>query len=253
MFSTNFSGRSWLRAISSPLSGCGIVVGGQHQHRADGVVGLGGELHTRHCRTPAGCLQAASAMACALASNRAAPWRSDVNSGLEGVVATETTIALVDGQAGRLLYRGYEIGDLAAHGSYDRVVGLLLDGEWPSATRCCRPVEPDSRRCWVRCARCPPRAPRWTRCAPAFSAFGAERRMDWPPTRRPGPRADRAGPRRGRRLRAAARRQGAGRRRRAAPTWASPAGCCTRSRASSPTPPGRGRWTPTSRSAPSTA
>jgi citrate synthase len=32
---------------------------------------------------------------------------SDVNSGLEGVVAAETTISLVDGQAGRLLYRGY--------------------------------------------------------------------------------------------------------------------------------------------------
>src|SRR4051794_41864013 len=57
---------------------------------------------------------------------------SDVNSGLEGVVAAETTISLVDGQAGRLLYRGYEIGDLAAHGSYHRVVGLLLDGEWPA-------------------------------------------------------------------------------------------------------------------------
>src|SRR4051794_41940902 len=56
----------------------------------------------------------------------------EVNSGLEGVVAAETTISLVDGQAGRLLYRGYEIGDLAAHGSYDRVVGLLLDGEWPA-------------------------------------------------------------------------------------------------------------------------
>ena len=56
----------------------------------------------------------------------------EVNSGLEGVLAAETTISLVDGQAGRLLYRGYEIGDLAAHGSYDRVVGLLLDGEWPA-------------------------------------------------------------------------------------------------------------------------
>ena len=51
-----------------------------------------------------------------------------VSSGLEGVIAAETSISLVDGQAGRLLYRGYEIGDLAEHGSYDRVVGLLLDG-----------------------------------------------------------------------------------------------------------------------------
>ena len=39
-----------------------------------------------------------------------------VSSGLEGVIAAETSISLVDGQAGRLLYRGYEIGDLAEHG-----------------------------------------------------------------------------------------------------------------------------------------
>ena len=64
-----------------------------------------------------------------------------VSSGLEGVIAAETSISLVDGQAGRLLYRGYEIGDLAEHGSYDRVVGLLLDGDWPSADEVLPPVE----------------------------------------------------------------------------------------------------------------
>ena len=32
---------------------------------------------------------------------------SEVNSGLEGVVAAEATLSLVDGQTGRLLYRGY--------------------------------------------------------------------------------------------------------------------------------------------------
>ena len=57
---------------------------------------------------------------------------ADVNSGLEGVLAAETTISLVDGSAGRLLYRGYEIGDLAAHGTFDSVTALLLDGEWPT-------------------------------------------------------------------------------------------------------------------------
>ena len=49
------------------------------------------------------------------------------------------------------------------------------------ATRCCR-RRSSRRRCWPRCAGCPPRAPRWMLCARAFSAFGAERRMDWPPT-----------------------------------------------------------------------
>src|SRR3954465_5407086 len=110
---------------------------------------------------------------------------SDVNSGLEGVVAAETSISLVDGQAGRLLYRGYEIGDLAAHGSYDRVVGLLLDGEWPESSA---PLETAILSPSVLGAlRALP-----TSCAPldalrtGFSAFGAERRMDWPPPARPG-------------------------------------------------------------------
>jgi len=57
---------------------------------------------------------------------------ADVNPGLEGVLAAETTISLVDGSAGRLLYRGYEIGDLASHGTFDSVTALLLDGEWPA-------------------------------------------------------------------------------------------------------------------------
>src|SRR6476469_2987052 len=106
---------------------------------------------------------------------------SDVNSGLEGVVAAETTISLVDGQAGRLLYRGYEIGDLAAHGSYDRVVGLLLDGEWPSSDEVL-PAAPLSETVLAALRGLP------TSCAPldalrtAVSAFGAERRMGWPPT-----------------------------------------------------------------------
>src|SRR6476661_281273 len=106
---------------------------------------------------------------------------SDVNSGLEGVIAAETTISLVDGQAGRLLYRGYEIGDLAAHGSYDRVVGLLLDGDWPLRDEVLPPAELSPTV--LAALRGLP-----TSCAPldalrtAFSAFGAERRMDWPPT-----------------------------------------------------------------------
>ncbi|MDX6532584.1 MAG: citrate synthase [Gaiellales bacterium] len=106
---------------------------------------------------------------------------TEVNSGLEGVLAAETTISLVDGQAGRLLYRGYEIGDLAAHGSYDRVVGLLLDGEWPTSDDVLPTAELSPTV--LAALRALP-----TSCAPldalrtAFSAFAAERRMEWPPT-----------------------------------------------------------------------
>jgi citrate synthase len=105
---------------------------------------------------------------------------TEVSSGLEGVVAAETSISLVDGQAGRLLYRGYEIGDLAEHGSYDRVVGLLLDGEWPQSDSVLPSVELSPTV--LGALRALP-----TSCAPldamrtGFSAFGAERRMAWPP------------------------------------------------------------------------
>src|SRR3954463_13629704 len=111
----------------------------------------------------------------------------EVNSGLEGVVAAETSIALVDGQAGRLLYRGYEIGDLAAHGSYDRVVALLLDGEWP-ADESLLPAAELSPTVLGALRALP------TSCAPldalrtGFSAFGAKRRLDWPAPRGGRPR-----------------------------------------------------------------
>ncbi|TMC15128.1 MAG: citrate synthase, partial [Chloroflexi bacterium] len=44
---------------------------------------------------------------------------SHVNSGLEGVVAAATKTSLVDGKNGRLVYRGYDIDDLADHSTYE--------------------------------------------------------------------------------------------------------------------------------------
>ncbi|MCU0483190.1 MAG: hypothetical protein MUC54_02795, partial [Chloroflexi bacterium] len=55
--------------------------------------------------------------------------------GLEGVVAAETALGLVDGANGRLLYRGYRIGDLVEQGTFAAVANLLWTGEWdPGAT-----------------------------------------------------------------------------------------------------------------------
>ncbi|MGZ4482328.1 MAG: citrate synthase [Gaiellales bacterium] len=104
-----------------------------------------------------------------------------VNSGLEGVVAAETTISLVDGQAGRLLYRGYEIGDLAAHGSYDRVVGLLLDGEWPAADDML-PAATLSKTVLGALRDLPSAAAPLDALRTGISAWGAERRLEFPPT-----------------------------------------------------------------------
>jgi len=56
--------------------------------------------------------------------------------GLKGVIAGDSAICLVDGQAGVLLYRGYHIDDLAEGGStYEEVAYLLLKGELPSKSQ----------------------------------------------------------------------------------------------------------------------
>ncbi|MFG0245413.1 MAG: citrate/2-methylcitrate synthase [Phycisphaerales bacterium JB052] len=51
--------------------------------------------------------------------------------GLEGVIAGETQICNVEQSA--LIYRGYEIADLAANASFEEVAFLLLVGEKPTA------------------------------------------------------------------------------------------------------------------------
>src|SRR3954468_20302666 len=55
--------------------------------------------------------------------------------GLEGVLAGETSLSRVDGANGRLVYRGYRIGDLVEHGTYPAVANLLWTGEWDATVR----------------------------------------------------------------------------------------------------------------------
>jgi citrate synthase len=50
--------------------------------------------------------------------------------GLEGVIAGETAISTV---TGGLRYRGYPVGELVEHASFDEVAHLLLHGELPNA------------------------------------------------------------------------------------------------------------------------
>jgi len=57
----------------------------------------------------------------------AAGWKA----GLEDVIAARSAICAVDGQAGRLFYRGYEIGDLAGPVPFEAVTQLLWFGELP--------------------------------------------------------------------------------------------------------------------------
>lgn len=53
-------------------------------------------------------------------------------AGLEDVVAGRSAICRVDGEAGRLYYRGYEIADLVEHASFEEVTYLLWFGDLPS-------------------------------------------------------------------------------------------------------------------------
>ena len=55
-----------------------------------------------------------------------------VDRGLEGVVVGETVLSNVEGQVGRLTYRGYDIHDLAVNATFEEVVHLLLCGDVPT-------------------------------------------------------------------------------------------------------------------------
>ena len=56
----------------------------------------------------------------------------EVHRGLEGVIAASTNIGYVDGQAGMLSYRGYDIKTLAEQSNYEEVSFLLLYGHLPT-------------------------------------------------------------------------------------------------------------------------
>ncbi len=51
--------------------------------------------------------------------------------GLEGVIAAQTAISHIDGQAGQLIYQGYPIHKLVEQCSFEQVWSLLLTGDLP--------------------------------------------------------------------------------------------------------------------------
>jgi citrate synthase len=100
--------------------------------------------------------------------------------GLEGVVAGETSLSYIDGAKGRLLYRGYRIGDLVERGSYAAVANLLWTGEWdPSARLPTAPVPPAVLEV-LRAL--PADAKPMDALRTAVSAWGATQELPWPPT-----------------------------------------------------------------------
>ena len=55
----------------------------------------------------------------------------EVKKGLEGVLVAESELSNIDGDVGKLIYRGYAIEDLSRHASYEEVLYLLWHGHLP--------------------------------------------------------------------------------------------------------------------------
>ncbi|HSM76755.1 MAG TPA: citrate/2-methylcitrate synthase, partial [Bryobacteraceae bacterium] len=53
-------------------------------------------------------------------------------AGLEGIVAAESQICYIDGNAGILSYQGFNIHTLAEHATFEEVIYLLWHGKLPN-------------------------------------------------------------------------------------------------------------------------
>ena len=99
--------------------------------------------------------------------------------GLEDVIAARSAICQVDGAEGRLYYRGYEIGELAAGASFEDVTYLLWFGELPEPAAAAAfrgRARGGARRCPSPCSRsCGDCRGTATRSTPSA------RRSRWPP------------------------------------------------------------------------
>jgi citrate synthase len=113
-------------------------------------------------------------------SHAAASDTRPYSPGLFGVVAGETALSLVDGENGRLLYRGYPIGQLVRRGTFAQVAELLWSGEWPRSAALPAAPLPAVVESVLRSL------PRSTlpmdALRTAISAWGAAEQPTWPPT-----------------------------------------------------------------------
>jgi citrate synthase len=100
--------------------------------------------------------------------------------GLSGVVAAESAIGLVDGEKGRLLYRGYPIGELVEKGTYAEVADLLWTGEWHPGRELAPEPAPDPVIVALRAL--PASASPMDALRTAVSVWGATQQLKWPPT-----------------------------------------------------------------------
>jgi citrate synthase len=117
------------------------------------------------------------------AANPQSPGGADArpfSPGLAGVIGAESSIGLVDGKNGRLLYRGYPIGQLVERGTYGEVADLLWTGEWQPGARIA--PEPVPKTVMVALRELPTHASPMDALRTAVSVWGANQNLSWPPT-----------------------------------------------------------------------
>jgi citrate synthase len=114
------------------------------------------------------------------ASADAAQATRPYSPGLEGVIAGETSLSFIDGANGRLLYRGYRIGDLVANGTYPAVANLLWTGDWDPGSHL--PTAPLPEAVLTVLQALPASAKPMDALRTAVSAWGATQELPWPPT-----------------------------------------------------------------------
>ena len=96
------------------------------------------------------------------------------------MLAGETALSKVDGERGRLVYRGYRIGDLVERGSYAAVANLLWTGEWEAGHRLATGPIPGPVHDILRAL--PASTKPMDALRTAVSAWGATQELPWPPT-----------------------------------------------------------------------
>jgi citrate synthase len=109
-----------------------------------------------------------------------APEYATYSPGLEGIVATETRLGLVDGINGRLWYRGYRLGDLVDQGTFSAVANLLWTGRWDREHHL--PTAPIPARVTRVLQALPATAKPMDALRTAVSAWGATQDVQWPPS-----------------------------------------------------------------------
>src|SRR3954469_7421827 len=100
--------------------------------------------------------------------------------GLEGVLAGETSLGKVDGERGRLTYRGYSIGDLVEHGTYPAIANLLWSDQWDPEHRL--PTAPVPPEVMQVLRGLPASTKPMDALRTAVSAWGAVTNPPYPPT-----------------------------------------------------------------------